>query len=517
MKVTLKRKIYLYTAYVYLKLQKKVLRNDIREYLNGNLTFSNDIVTKKIDQYLSDLKILNQGKLTEKGNEILKSGLISEPEEGKYKIWYTKNDPMFGSKIFYLTRAKPEKYNNELKNFDTTFINISKFLSIDGVPDYECDFLINKIADYYEETREEKIICKWILLWNNELKKIETKIYFEGMILIDNEPAKINEKKEYLYDIDISQFPEILPDWNEKTGRRRFKLNEKIDYNYFEYSGENPCKNFESCSYDKLRVEPYNEDEAIEWRNNIINLELKEGYVHPDDFIDSVISSNQKDGFSAYKQHLDNNIPDLNEYLSKLDSNIKIDRSPDYWHLAAPMDLNISIPKSLYENEDAYFCLKENENKKLTEIADEFIRLNKEKTYEKIIYYDKYVINYYQQRTVLNLLKCFDASKKYIITNTISKDYDEYLTKEKKDITVEDIGKIFKKKKNIPHDRYVIFKNGNNIEVWTSTNSLSFIRFNKNGEIDPVRDTGKVYYGVTFTKIKFEMLGNDIKGYILSN
>ena len=53
------------------------------------------------------------------------------------------------------------------------------------------------------------------------------------------------------------------------------------------------------------------------------------------------------------------------------------------------------------------------------------------------------------------------------------------------------------------------------IEVWNSTNSIDFIRFNIHGEIHPENTHGNILKSVTFTKVKQSILGQDFNNYIL--
>jgi len=515
MKIIINKELELKSVIVYLKIKRKVQRKEIKEYLdsNGEL-FTNKIVAEGVKRYL-------------KGKNYDNEGNIEEYEEGKYQIWYTTKDNsnLFGDRIFYFKRLIPVEFHNQtLQNLGINFNNKKYHLltlkndnnDYEIVSEFEVEGNTNQ---YIGETIKSEII-NYVWTWED----IEsTNFTFFGKLNIADKNSKFEEidcKKIYdskIYKVELDDYiTKIIENWDKAEKRKSIKLDDikrdDFNYNKFLFTSDDDSK----CKYYDIPVEPWDQDEAIEWRKRIINSELEKEYMHPDDFNDYIISVNQNKGFNKYKPHLDNNIPKLDEYLQKLDSKNKSARGLEYWHLAAPKDLNISIEKKRnapYCKE--YFILKEKEKKCLKDLTDEFVSLNEEKTYDRIFYYDRYVYNYYQQRTVSCFLKNFDASAVCIITDTDKRKFNEYLTREKQEIFIEDINKIFKK--NIPHDRYLIFKKGGNIEVWTSTNSMDYIRFNKNGEIDCVKDEGIIISGVTYIKVTIDLLGQELKNFVLSN
>ena len=509
MKIILTRKLKLKSAFVYLKLQRKVCHNEIKEYLNSNIEFTNEIVSDRIKKYLCDNGIYdNQYNLTHEGQKIKETGLIKESEEGKYQIWYTQNDPLFGDRIFYLKRIKPVDYNSDLKDIETNFSGTFVSLPVKNDQNPDSEFTIVKTTKKYEEKKEEEITCiwTWVDIENSNFSfkgKFDTNKDGKSRVdMIDN--AKVLDFK-----IDLNPFiPSILPDFNNETKRCRFKL-ENIKnnetYTYFEYNGTPERDGYELCQFEKVPIEPYNSEEAKKWQEKIINMELEKGYIHPDDFTGCIISTNQKEGFSAYSDQLDSEIPDLEKFLSEIDPSKKSDRGKNYWHLAAPLDLNIGIPQSLKID---HFSLEKNTKINLKDIALKFGKVPN----EKVFYYDKYVTNYYQQRSVSCLLECFGFSQISVITDTNQQGFKNYL--KKTNILLKDINSVFVNRKDAPHDRFFIFKQGDNFDVWTCTNSIDFIRFYIKGKIPP-EEEGTILQSVTFTKVKQNVLGEELKDFII--
>ena len=511
MKIILTRKLKLKSAVVYLKLQRKVIRDEIKEYLNSNITFDNKIVSERIKRYLCDNGIYdNQYNLTNEGQKVKETGLIKEKEEGKYQIWYTQNDSVFGNRIFYLKRMKPVDYPVGLKDVESDFSGTFSSLPVRNDQNPDSEFTVINTAKKYEEKKEEEITCIWT--WND---LIDSKFSFAGKFMTnkDDKPCVdvIDNNKVLDLNIDLCPFiSSIIPDWNEITKRCRFKIdNIKNDetYTHFEYSGRHLRDGYESCQYEKLPVEPYNLEEAKKWREKIINIELDKGYIHPDDFTGCIITTNQKEGFAAYSDQLDDDIPELRNYLLEIDPAKKSSRSKNYWHLAAPMDLNLEIPQSLRID---HFSLEKNTSICLKNIAARFGNIQA----DKVFYYDKYVTKYYQQRSVSCLLECFGFPQICIITDKNQQYFSDYLTRTKPNIILDNIDNVFNNKKDAPHDRFFIFIQGDNFQVWTCTNSIDFIRFNVKKEIPP-EEEGTILQSVTFTKVKQNVLGEELKDFIL--
>jgi hypothetical protein len=520
MKITLKRKVELKSAVAYLKIQAEARREDIKNYLESS-GFPNPIIERGVIKYLQSIGIYdNNRQLTDRGQKTRQTGLVEETEEGKYQIWYTQGDPLFGTRIFYFRRIKPETRGNpQLEPLDLNFQN-KTFVSLPIFGKDGKEPAIFSVIDRTDTYRGEKIKntvidCTWT--WN-DMQNSFFNFYGNLDWLDTNEKQKqkndsIDGTREIDMQIDFRPYiSEIIPNWNEQTGRCRLKL-EYIDtpdvMQYFEYSGHRQRNGFDSCNFEKLPVEPYNFEEAAEWRNRLLKAELEKRYVHPDDFASDVITINRKDGFTAYAEQLD--IPEIEQFIDReLESGKKSERDAAYWHLAAPLDLYPGIPQSLRIDS---FSLKNGDRVSFGDIAQKF--KNGKFHVENAYYFDSYVANYYQQRSVAALLKSLDVPNMCIITDKSNQYFSTYLSRNEPHIFVENIGSIYPEPKDRPHDRYLVLKHDNNLQVWTGTNSIDYIRFDK-GIRDIQPDTpGHVIKSVTYTKIDPDVLESNLKNFIL--
>jgi hypothetical protein len=337
MKVVLRKKITLTGATVYLRLQKKVKREDIQNYLKGR-HFNNILVENRVQEYLKSAGIFfkeeGEGRTTPYGNNVKETGMVEEKEEGKYQIWFTRDDLLFGNRIFYFKREKPEAYNQKLVPLKLDFSGqIFRSLPIKGVQDTIEFSIFKEVKEYPVKINNSDISFVWTW-YDLESSSFTFTGKFETAA-IDSRPVDFN--------IDLEKhIKTIVPGWNDKTRRWPIKaedINNDDTYKYFEYSGSRLWAGYESCEFTNLPVEPFNDEQALMWRDKIINMELEKEYIRPEDFKGIVNTINNNDGFAAFSGKLD--VPDMNSYIERLDHGPKSNRGPSYWHLAAPCDLNI--------------------------------------------------------------------------------------------------------------------------------------------------------------------------------
>ncbi|MDR1903710.1 MAG: hypothetical protein LBQ88_15695 [Treponema sp.] len=498
MKVTLTRDIPLKTAVAYLSLERKVKRIDIQDYLSGK-RFQNELVERRMPDYLQSIEIYDgNNHLTKYGESVRDTGMVKVKEEGKYQIWYIQNDSYFKTKIFYFKRIQPQPDGRR-----TT------------IKDLQINFDNDKHdKHYYLPTRENPF--SWITLINNDNIHGEP---IEGETIIRLTWTLDGLKSEYIFNgtagenkIDNiailieSDFQEIIqnilnPAWNVETQRFKILLDYIDDESLvsFERGHEGAWNGFD-VHIDQLPIEPYSE-EALLWRNRLLNKKLEKEYFHPKDFKDTVLSLNTEDGFTAYKDSLDT--PDARQYLDReLEKNKKSDRDTAFWHLAAPLDLNPGIPeKGIFDT----FGLQQGDELSFREIVERMERCPA----ESIFYYDRYVINKRQQQAAAAFLNTFACNRTYLITDT-AKQPDNSIVQNSK-IVQKSLTDIFEK--NRPqHDRYLIIAIKGELRIWHISNSIDYIRFAEN---DISADTkGEIAQSVMFNKVKQDMLHTALRNFI---
>jgi hypothetical protein len=518
MKITLERKLQLKSAIVYLNILREIQHDEIKEYLNSRISFQNEIVEKRIRNYLCEKGIYNKyGELTDYGKNVMENGMIEEIEEGKYQIWYTQNDPLFDNSIFYFKRIKPEINSQRMIPFEPNFSD-KKFRSLPISGEYgqsSLEFSIVGTANLGEEKADTSINCTWI--WNN----LDNSLFlFSGEFVTnsfnkDNKQLMpltdyIDNKNHVDFKMDLKQcISNIIPNWNAKTERYRFKIEYIKDedvYKYFEYSGKSLLDGYDSCVYDKLPIEPYNDIEARQWRNHLLDIELLEDYIHPKDFESTVTTLNQKKGFEAYKTTLDNLTAE--KYREEISPSKVSARDSVYWHLSAPMDLNPSIPKEMITGQP--FSLPPEDKISFHEISK---KIHRNRNFDKIFYYDKYVNDEWKQRKLCAFFSAFSYQSAYLITDITNNNRSDYIEKHSNIIrkNLKDIFKI-KSKIEIPHHRCLILSTGNELESWIIDDSLDYIRFDEN--VISADTIGEITRSVIFSNVKIDILHSELRHFI---
>jgi hypothetical protein len=494
MKVTLTKEIKLQSATVYLKLEREVERKDIQEYLCGK-TFPNEVVERRVKDYLKNVHIFDElYHLTSDGQRAKEIGMVRVREEGKYQIWYTQNDSFFGSKIFYFKRLQPQPRGN-VENHPLQINKENYCLPV--AQNGFLRFVLLSDINQVEQMKSSSSSISFTWKWNDLDNSVQA---FSGQIAGD----RIADDTEFKDSKNLKQkISEILPEWDSINERYKIHLNAVKDNDIvsFECLYQGKWHDFDVHIGD-LPIEPYNEEEALQWRNRLLDKELEQGYMHPKDFESMASSLNRKDGFKVYAASLD--IPKASEYRTKLLPSKKSETGPAYWHLSAPQDLSPDIPK---ERIAQSFSLQKDQEISFRQITKKIWT----SSVDKVFYYDKYVIDEQQQQKANALFSVFNYKKAYLITNITDNKRSDYIEKHNSQITQKNLKDIFKNTKP-QHDRYLILSHDSQLEVWDITNSMDFIKFNNN---DITADTkGIIEQSVVFNNVGPEMLHKELRQFI---
>lgn len=494
MKTTLQKTVRLHTATAYLTFEREVERLDIQEYLAGK-HFNNVLIENRVRAYLRNINLFDEkDQLTAKGHKAKETGKIFVQEEGKYKIWFTEKDTHFGTKIFYFKRIEPRDYGYQPQILDVLFDKESHyFLPVKDATFSQLKLIQNEKILGNRDSGQEKIHFTWE--WN---ELASSNYQFEGKIdkeNIQSVPIPTDEKLEY-------HIARILTDWDNTQKRAKMKHKDvtQVDKKAFETTCNTNWREFE-VTIQQLPIMPFNAEEAKIWRNDLLEEEARRFYFSESDFNQLVTETNDKNGFSAYKNKLDT--PSRQEYGQTLRNKNKAVQSVAYWHLMAAVDLYPRNNKSFILTSLNYV---ENARKNFSGIVNE-LKDNTKHDYTHIFYYDKHVKTDKQQYAVAAFFEGFGNVNKYLITenNAI------YLARNKPEIIQKEIKTIFTN--HSQHDRYLIIANGIDMTVWQISNSIDYIRFNSIANITPDL-MGTIHQSVSFHKVEKQMLKKELLAFI---
>ncbi len=497
MKITLNKTVMLRTATVYMKIKKNVRRSDIQEYLKGK-PFKESIIKKRIDEYLKEIKVYDENmQLTEMGHKVLQTGLLPTPEEGKYKIWYTNDDEYFGSVIMYFQRIAPRaKFDG--KEMPLKLDGNGHFIMPSNEKNGDVEYAEFDLSSFdllgttHKET--EKVDVKLVL------EGEQCNICFYGSLGKDNWKINLDSTKGIERNEKIEQIlSEALSDYSTEDKRLRVRfdpLKNEDCYKYFEQRNYQLVWHSFEGNIDSIKIMPYDDEDAKQWRNYLLRNELSEHYFSPEDFGQKASEINDKAGFDRYKNNLD--VPKADEFDTGTQA--------EYWHLNAPMDLN---PNQLFTNISEIITLKKNVKFSFAEIVSQ---LGVGMQNDIVVYYDKYVVDERKQKAAAALLDSIEASKKIIITDMSQHNQkSDFISTKRIDLRIRDLKTgIFAQKP--AHDRYLIVASPKRIKIWVMTNSLDFIRFKEN-DVTP-NTKGKIVQSATFTPLSDSTMDKELLNFV---
>ncbi|MEZ4935960.1 MAG: hypothetical protein R2799_00040 [Crocinitomicaceae bacterium] len=496
MKVTLDKNIQLHTAIVYLRFEKELCRKDIQEYLKGK-QFDNSLIENRVKDYLKNIKVFDEKyQLTALGNSVKDSGMLPTVEEGKYQIWFSDRDSYFGNKIFYFKRVQPTRGGSDGK-LQLWFGNEDHFYLPTETNSFS-NLKLLPMNDYFGQniSYQNPISLRWT--WEN-LEK--SSFVFDGQLGKGENVIKLKQKSIPCQEQVKDLIEQMLSNWDKDSQRLKIPFEELSEQSRmsFEHNLQTKWNDFE-VNFQSIPLKPYNKEDAAKWRNCLVNENLKKDYLSPSDFENRVIEINEKDGFKSYSQSLD--IP-----KSETFSSIVKKDALAFWHLNAPLDLN--------PNTKVKLNAKPIELRKDSKISfREIVAMLGFESFENIslfVYYDRYVININQQKSVDTLFSAVDCKNKIVVTDLTPKENSsDFIQKNQSAIKLKDCKTIFKSR--FPHDRYIVFGNNEELRIWNISNSIDYITFlDKN--ID--RSTkGTIRQSVVFTPVSKEMLDKDLLNFI---
>lgn len=509
MKATLKKHLNVSCYDTFLTIQKAEERKDIKDFLkdfdNGKKTFKDETVQKRVEDYLKKEELIKDTGLTEQGREVLNTGKMLFREKGKYRIWLVEKDNFLKNRIIHFERQKiVGKNNSESEHITPKIVDIfsmdHELLPINSRETEKIKVIKNddnKIDASKKQNGEILLIWEW-----DEMEKSD--YYFEGAVnnrKIEQNLFKSDENLE-------KWFSSIYPEWDKKEKRLKTELPQKVQEikNFQKDIADYNKESFNSLEFKNVPLMPKDLHAAEEWRDALLNEDLKREYINETDF--STLSNKliKQEAFNVYRKNI--KPPAVSDFLENIQNyNEKSKQASEFWHLSAPFDLN---PDKDEKNSIKSINFNPGEITSFSEIASKI--KGRGKKYTHIFYCDWFTHREDQQKKIVSYLDAFDISQKHLITFTETKKDEvrsDYL-KKRSDISEHNIRDISKEKKN--HDRYIVLVNENKeIVVWKQTQSIDFISFD-------VEDSDSETLGktedISFSRHSEKMLKPDLLAFI---
>ena len=249
----------------------------------------------------------------------------------------------------------------------------------------------------------------------------------------------------------------------------------------------------EDFTFSNLALSPKEESDAKYMLNCCLLKDLKESYLTQDDLDSKLESYINHKGLNEFLKS-----SDKKEYISKLESSLKQEKDKTaYWHYNAINDL---LPKrDLLPNIIKTITLNYDEELSYADFID---KITQNREIQAFIYIDRYFTDVYQYKKAELIAQGFNTQQYLIITDERN---IESLTARQLNARPFD---------PIPHDRYMILKVNNEIEIWNITQS-DFLYFDEIKAKDITLDTKGRAEGCVISNIdNFSIFDNKLKEII---
>ena len=424
---------------------------------------------------------------------MLKERIVPISERGKYTFWKLEDlliKEEFKSGYFLnFKRCEADNLEKDINvmedEIDRSLFNKRFFCMIND----KKMFKINKFESNNQKGFAKKIyinsLDKANIKWIIDSKKNESyEISLDGAIEKKSFKEMLNIKIDFPIQkilIDIIEKNNNNFKWNSLKKTFDIKNVEELDFNNYnklvDFETElniseveiEAYGKFDSCIIYEIPITPSNEKEAEKWVSLYIDNIVKENYINEKDFDDLINFFKENENFKNY-QEIFNNLK-IDNFLCKYkDSGNK----NNYIHLQAPRDLNVEINE---KNILAFIHVTKNERLSFKKLVEKILV---DKKPNELVFYSKYLVKGRQIKKFELFLDSFieKGLDKLILISTNK--IDSIIENKKIEYKIEECDKIFKSKKDQPHDRYFAFKSSNKWFYYKMTAELDQCNFENN-------------------------------------
>lgn len=491
MKIELNHTIKLQSGFAFLDIEVLHKADDMAgflESLQNNKALLKEPLQTRAKKEMQKLGFLDSNNsLTKEGKKLIKTKKRYIKECGKYKIDFSYNDSIFDNRIFKAKRAEIDESEQELETID---FGKKSYLLLDDKNE-KLDKITTTTAKIQKDTTQSSIIYQ-------RFYEIDSK----GKIINDTEKLNnidIKASENFLNtQTFIQKYEQVLgPNWDRDNLVYRINTDELNDF-----LEEQVIKDIrtltasfkkENFTFSNLALSPKEESDAKYMLNCCLLKDLKESYLTQDDLDSKLESYINHKGLNEFLKS-----SDKKEYISKLESSFKQEKDKTaYWHYNAINDL---LPKrDLLPNIIKTITLNYDEELSYADFID---KITQNREIQAFIYIDRYFTDVYQYKKAELIAQGFNTQQYLIITDERN---IESLTARQLNARPFD---------PIPHDRYMILKVNNEIEIWNITQS-DFLFFDEIEAQDITLDTKGRAKGCVISNIdNFSIFDNKLKEII---
>lgn len=484
--LTLSRSVQLKRYPVIAKVMFLRERPDLVSLLKGVQNNPADM-PPRLTSYLKREALWDESGITDKGQQVVDSGLFEAKERGLYHIWYTDNDPLLGTRPVMMQRDTaffdpnmpswkkgPDAARSEFQVKQPLQLNVLEASLVDHKKSKNISLqlaLLEPEVICSPEKRAE-IQLEWTLDFSQSL------VSLKGELDLLNFQTQGGQNKSSPLELSIEEFGDYLDDvmaaiagefdghWLPDNRRMETKLEQiqryplavqKFQIGSFNPSGlQTDMGEFQSVQAKHIPIQPANQTDAQDWQRYWQEKFYSRKY-HS--------STEARKQQSQWLDHIalnDFELP-LKEQQTLLSELSRESQPQAYWHIAAMADLTPSKSKKLRMPISLV-------NDDLLDLSELLQQLTGGEHIEHFIYSDRYVHTSRQSRNLSYVADLLASAEGLLLTLDKQKGNEAELP--------DNWSREILQKQNDNHGRYWILIGSQHIWCWECSSGLDFIRDN---------------------------------------
>ena len=463
-------------------------RPDLVSLLNGMQNYPADM-PPRLKQYLMREALWDEAGITDKGQQVVDSGLFEAKERGLYHAWYTDNDALLGTRPVMIQRDTAffdPKMHSWKKGLDAarSEFQVKHPLQLNVLEESFVDSNKSEMKNISLQlaSLEPEVICspeksaqiqfEWKLDFMQSLVRLKGQL---DMLQFNQNKSSshpealdlsIDDFSHHLNDVMVAIAGEFDGNWRPDNRRLEAKLEQikrypsavqKFQIGGFNRSGlKTDMGEFQSLLAKHIPIQPTNQTDAQDWQR----FWLKDFYSRK--YHSSTAARKQQSEWLDHIALNDFELP-LKEQQSLLSELSRESEPQPYWHIAAMADLTptrsqkLRMPISLVNGD-------------LLDLDGLIKQLSGGEYIKHIIYSDRYVHTTRQSRNLSYVAASLTDAEGLLLT------LDRQHRKEA--VLPDNWTRKILQKQNDNHGRYWILVGGNHTWCWECSSGLDFISEN---------------------------------------
>lgn len=323
------------------------VQNFLKAFVSGGNSYQGDhaeLVRARLVRHFTELGLIAGQQLTEKGQAVLRSGMLRANEMGKYRICWIPSAPLLQGRIVYFERHRAEHHQQDKARHTHLGLSLEQHFKLasdksakplpfeikaSGNPDLSEDF-----TEQVGSTATFDMHWRW-----ESLQK--THLYLTGNIQDGKDKDTTFPTQELAIDLaPLTLLMQVFPDWNTKRQRLAVEMenrnNEALKSFAQDFNFENQFE-FDRIEFKRVPLMPKDKVNASKWRDALLVFALQADYLAYEAWQAKCLEMIALPAFLDYQLDSPTPVSFLQRHFADINAS---HRGAEFWHLAAPHDLS---------------------------------------------------------------------------------------------------------------------------------------------------------------------------------